>query len=112
MLLAVPRSGADQPCLLVPAPAVTTQVDGSMAKPKYWPGRPPVMLRSDWRSDSSALKRPFTLVGSSPNLARSWYLRKLGMAMAARMPMIATTIMSSIRVKPFIIFFFMVSSPR
>src|SRR5438067_8414212 len=36
---------------------------------------------------------------------RAWNLTKFGMAMAARMPMIATTIISSIRVKPFMIFF-------
>src|SRR5438874_10194473 len=32
---------------------------------------------------------------------RAWNLMKLGMAMAARMPMIATTIISSISVNPF-----------
>src|SRR3954471_15518308 len=38
-------------------------------------------------------------------LDRAWNLTKFGMAMAARMPMMATTIISSIRVKPFIILF-------
>ena len=32
----------------------------------------------------------------------SWKRRKFGIAMAARIPMIATTIMSSMRVKPFL----------
>src|SRR2546421_11388574 len=34
-------------------------------------------------------------------LDRAWNLMKFGIAIAARMPMIATTIISSIRVKPF-----------
>jgi hypothetical protein len=34
---------------------------------------------------------------------RAWNLMKFGMAMAARMPMMATTIISSMRVKPFFI---------
>src|SRR5450759_2437291 len=33
----------------------------------------------------------------------AWNLRKFGIAMAARMPMIATTIISSIRVNPFLL---------
>jgi hypothetical protein len=33
-------------------------------------------------------------------LERSWKRRKFGIAIAARIPMIATTIMSSMRVKP------------
>src|SRR5262245_28405499 len=36
-----------------------------------------------------------------PSLARSCMAMKLGIAIAARMPMITTTIISSIRVKPF-----------
>src|SRR5512136_1642696 len=58
----------------------------------------------------SDLKMAVTFVGSSANLVRSWYRMKLGMAMAARMPMMGTTIMSSIRVKPFSCFFMV--SPR
>jgi len=50
------------------------------------------------------------LVGTSLYLARSWYFMKFGMAMAARMPMIATTIMSSTSVKPLAIVFFIASS--
>ena len=63
------------------------------------------MVRSDWRSASSDLKIALTFVGSSPNFARSWYRMKFGIAIAARMPMIATTIMSSMSVKPFADFF-------
>src|SRR5204863_7524556 len=36
-----------------------------------------------------------------PSLARSCIAMKFGIAIAARMPMITTTIISSIRVKPF-----------
>src|SRR5512145_2367142 len=51
------------------------------------------------------------LVGTSEYFARSWYFMKFGMAMAARMPMIATTIMSSISVKPLAAFLVMVTAP-
>src|SRR5690606_22695940 len=37
---------------------------------------------------------------ASLRFVRSWYLTNAGTAMLARIPMIATTIMSSIRVKP------------
>src|SRR5579859_4181896 len=40
---------------------------------------------------------------------RAWNLMKLGIAMAARMPMIATTIISSISVKPLASFFMEIS---
>jgi hypothetical protein len=40
------------------------------------------------------------LVFASPVLLRSWNCRKFGMAMAARIPMMATTIISSMSVKP------------
>ena len=49
----------------------------------------------------------FRFAFASLCLARAWNLMKFGMAMAARMPMIATTIISSMRVKPFMIFFMM-----
>src|SRR6185369_14961026 len=38
-----------------------------------------------------------------PSLARDCKAMKFGMAIAARMPMITTTIISSIRVKPFLL---------
>src|SRR4051812_28924363 len=43
---------------------------------------------------------PLTLAGSSARLALYCMARKFGMAMAARMPTIATTIISSSRLKP------------
>src|SRR3569623_2385562 len=48
----------------------------------------------------------FRFNDASVVLPRFMYSRKAGMATAARMPMIATTIISSIRVKPFSVFFF------
>src|SRR3954453_11814401 len=51
------------------------------------------------------------LFEASTVFERRMYFMKAGIATAARMPMIATTIMSSIRVKPFIIFFFISRSP-
>src|SRR5258708_33935075 len=48
----------------------------------------------------SAVKAAFKFALASLCLERAWNLMKLGMAMAARMPMIATTIISSMRVKP------------
>src|SRR5436305_4158250 len=52
-----------------------------------------------------AVNIAFRFAFASLCFERAWNLTKFGMAMAARMPMIATTIISSIRVKPFIIFF-------
>src|SRR3982750_1147742 len=43
---------------------------------------------------------------------RAWNFVKFGMAIAARMPMIATTIISSMSVKPFMIFFMSASFVR
>src|ERR1700704_1372463 len=42
----------------------------------------------------------FKLAFASDCLERAWNLMKFGMAIAARMPMMATTIISSMRVKP------------
>src|SRR5258706_10351437 len=46
-----------------------------------------------------------------PSFARFCMATKLGIAMAARMPIITTTIISSIRVKPFCPFFTLISFP-
>src|SRR5437868_3692744 len=46
------------------------------------------------------VKSVLRLALASDCLARAWKRRKFGMAMAARMPMIATTIINSIKVKP------------
>src|SRR5690242_7015922 len=43
-------------------------------------------------------------VFASDCLALHWNFRKFGMAMAARMPMMATTIISSMSVKPLVTF--------
>ena len=48
----------------------------------------------------SAVKEALRFAFASLCFDRAWNLMKFGMAMAARMPMIATTIISSIRVKP------------
>ena len=71
-----------------------------------------MMRRSDWRSASSDLKMALDVGLELADLERSWYRMKFGMAMAARMPMIATTIMSSIRVKPLADFFMVLSRCR
>src|SRR5437588_9047210 len=42
---------------------------------------------------------------------RAWNLMKFGIAIAARMPMIATTIISSIRVKPRLAYLRIMSAP-
>ena len=46
------------------------------------------------------VKKPFKFDLASPCFERAWNLMKFGIAIAARMPMIATTIISSIKVKP------------
>src|SRR5262245_55360900 len=53
-----------------------------------------------WSSAASWNVCMFALV--EPSLARLCMAMKFGMAIAARMPMITTTIISSIRVKPFL----------
>ena len=53
----------------------------------------------------SAVKAAFRFAFASLCFERAWNLMKLGMAIAARMPMIATTIISSISVKPLASFF-------
>src|SRR5215470_6647676 len=50
--------------------------------------------------DSSAVRIAARFVLPSLDFAFSWKRRKFGMAMAARMPMMATTIISSMSVKP------------
>src|SRR5881398_1029574 len=62
-------------------------------------------LSFSWTYAFSAVKAALRFAFASLCFERAWNLMKLGMAIAARMPMIATTIISSIRVKPFIIFF-------
>src|SRR5436305_13976553 len=52
-----------------------------------------------------AVNIAFRFAFASLCFERAWNLTKFGMAMAARMPMMATTIISSMRVKPFMIFF-------
>ena len=68
-----------------------------MSEPPY---QPPL---ADWNA-----AWPEITVRMSPmvadSLAETRALSKLGIAMAAMMPMIATTISSSIRVKPFCLF--------
>src|SRR5438105_15883701 len=53
----------------------------------------------------SAVKAALRFAFASLCLERAWNLMKFGIAIAARMPMIATTIISSIRVKPLASFF-------
>ena len=55
---------------------------------------------SELRVSETAVLAPFDSCRPSDTLARFVYYAYCGMAMAARMPMIATTIISSIRVKP------------
>ena len=57
-----------------------------------------------------AVNEAFRLAFASLCLERAWNLMKFGIAIAARMPMIATTIISSMRVKP-LRRFFMCDSP-
>src|SRR4051812_38127071 len=52
-----------------------------------------------------AVNIAFVFAFASLCFERAWNLVKFGMAIAARMPMIATTIISSMSVKPFMIFF-------
>src|SRR5262245_62139686 len=52
------------------------------------------------KNDSSAVRIAAMFVLPSLDLAFSWKRRKFGMAMAARIPMMATTIISSMSVKP------------
>ena len=52
------------------------------------------------------MKTAFRLVFASDCFERAWKRMKFGIAIAARIPMIATTIISSIRVKPFLDIFF------
>ena len=53
-----------------------------------------------WMYAFSAVNAAFRFALASLCFERAWNLMKFGMAMAARMPMIATTIISSMRVKP------------
>src|SRR5947199_5984559 len=57
-----------------------------------------------------AVNEAFRLAFASLCLDRAWNLMKFGIAIAARMPMIATTIISSISVKPFCSFLIIWSS--
>src|SRR5438067_4021731 len=59
----------------------------------------------------SAVNNALRFAFASLCFDRAWNLMKFGIAIAARMPMIATTIISSIRVKPFCSLF-MWGSPR
>src|SRR5262245_13354296 len=52
-----------------------------------------------------AVNEAFRFAFASLCLDRAWNLMKFGIAIAARMPMIATTIISSMRVKPLRRFF-------
>jgi len=59
-----------------------------------------------WKNAFWAVKMAFRFAFASLCFDRAWNLMKFGIAIAARMPMIATTIISSMRVKPFWTSFF------
>src|SRR5437763_8521654 len=68
-------------------------------------------LSFSWTYAFSAVKAALRLALASLCFERAWNLMKFGMAIAARMPMIATTIISSISVKPLLNFFMVIPSP-
>src|SRR6266404_8457735 len=59
-----------------------------------------------WKNAFCAVKTALRFAFASLCFDRAWNLMKFGIAIAARMPMIATTIISSISVKPFCTSFF------
>src|SRR6267142_1918546 len=59
-----------------------------------------------WKNAFCAVKMALRFAFASLCFDRAWNLMKFGIAIAARMPMIATTIISSISVKPFWTSFF------
>src|SRR6266404_1439892 len=59
-----------------------------------------------WKKAFCAVKTALRFAFASLCFARAWNLMKFGIAIDARMPMIATTIISSISVKPFWTSFF------
>src|SRR6266404_2635861 len=59
-----------------------------------------------WKNAFCAVKTALRFAFASLCFDRAWNLMKFGIAIAARMPMIATTIISSISVKPFWTSFF------
>src|SRR5712672_3001798 len=61
-----------------------------------------------WKKAFMAVNEAFRFAFASLCFDRAWNLMKLGIAIAARMPMIATTIISSMSVKPFCSFFIVV----
>ncbi len=65
----------------------------------------PNFLRFQLRAKAGEGKVNLAAMFTLPSELRafSWKRRKFGMAIAARIPMIATTIISSIRVKPFLL---------
>ncbi len=62
-------------------------------------------LSFSWKYAFMAVNEAFRFALASLCFERAWNLMKFGMAIAARMPMIATTIISSMRVKPLCNFF-------
>jgi len=60
----------------------------------------------------SAVESDFKSDSTRASLARVWALRKLGTAMAARMPMMATTINNSIKVNALFFIFLSLEYPK
>src|SRR5712671_284595 len=65
-------------------------------------------LSFSWKYAFMAVNEAFRFAFASLCFDRAWNLMKFGIAIAARMPMIATTIISSMSVKPFCSFFIVV----
>src|SRR5664279_2329488 len=116
------NSRCDQPAVSVKLAGAGVHLLLTCGVPPLSPQHVPVACGSSAPTSTGYVPiSPFTRLAALPILLRFndasvvlprfMYSKKAGMATAARMPMIATTIMSSIRVKPRRLFFFIVCSP-